>query len=504
MERVSRAEGERLLGRDVPVWLADAGRVVVRANLLMLWAYGVLRIGEACDPRMVVGRHAYETMAQAVEDGVLSPADQGNREFFEGRLRAVLGTRDEGHPAVHRLLQAVLVNPEGRAYWEGAIAGYGGYGHTLAIDSVHYPVVLRHPDGTRLRFMAHLRRLDDGARVIGYEPLEGDEATRRAVAEARREIAAVYPQIDYVQDVRNLTEILPRTWQNVDLINADMGEELEYSFAEQAELPSKATGGSARGGSGPGTEWRPPAPYPREAIDRAFGQSSRSLPDHPVYGPGFAWALTGEGAAPTDLELFPERRWAGLRFVDGSAQLQQRGLIVDFLAVRTENEHPVLTLVSSRGGSGTLVNVYPNGDIDELLRRRPSLRALPPEALIFAAPAVDSAAALGDRPALDVAEAAARLGLNPDTVRLMLRTGRLAGFKQAGAWRVPEEVVEARRYAQQARDPKERSVAYNRDYYEQKRQDPEWRERRRVLARESMRRRRQRERQSQSAAESTS
>lgn len=50
-----------------------------------------------------------------------------------------------------------------------------------------------------------------------------------------------------------------------------------------------------------------------------------------------------------------------------------------------------------------------------------------------------------DEPMLTVTEAAARLRVNPETVRVWLRDGRMKGFRPGGdkiGWRIPQSEVE--------------------------------------------------------------
>jgi hypothetical protein len=214
--------------------------------------------------------------------------------------------------------------------------------------------------------------------------------------------------------------------------------------AEHRHLPDEGAGTPLPVGRGrrleePTTEWRPAEEFPRAAIDEALARPSDPLAEHPVYGTGFAWELVGSAGEPTRLEIFPDRRWASVVFVDASLRRQERGVILDYLAVHGAGGQPALTMVSAREGRATLINVYPSGEVDEFFRLQAEGRALPPEALIFAAPA--AAPAVGpiprEQPALTVVEAARQLGTGPENVRVLLRSRRLPGFKRGGAWYVP-------------------------------------------------------------------
>lgn len=511
-QRPQVEEIDQLLYLDVPTWRLDAERTVIRANLLMLWAYGNLRIGEVGEPGRMIGQHAYEPIARSIEEGRISLEDPDNSDFIVMRLRGVLGKPDEQLPAVQRFLELVYATPEDRRRWEAAIAAHDGYGDPLALDERHYPVCIQHPGGPRLHFMVSARRLADGGRLTRYEPWLQDKVTVDAVKSASEAIKAVYPDVDYVQDKSNLTVFSPDTGH--DVIPAQSTMTPETSEHERPGRSEATPDNRVRHRSDsaardpllttrtPATEWRPAQIFPREAIDQTFGQRSESLPLHPVFGAGFAWELAVSSGKPTRIEIFPDRRWATLRYLDGSLQQRERGVILDYVTVRTDETPPVLSMVSERDGRGSLINVYPSGEVDEYFRLQPATPALPPEALIFGAPASAPPVAPADpeQPAVTVAEAAQQLGTGPEHVRVLLRAHRLAGFKRGGSWYVPTDALaefQASRRRTGGRGPeevREEVATYNQTYYEQKKQDPTWRERRRAQARAAMRRKRERER----------
>jgi hypothetical protein len=453
MRRKQRELIAQTLERDMPVWLLDEGRIVTRANLLLLWAYGALRIGEACDPGQIVGRHVYEILARNIAERRVSLEDPDNRHFILGRLRAVLGKPDANLPAVRGFLQEVCSTPAARRKWKTAVAeAYNGHGDPFALqdEEIHYPVIVRHPDGTRLHLVVTVDRLEDGGRLIRYEPWEFDEPTQEAVASAYDRIRTLYPHVSYVQDVRHLTAFSPVKDQNATRVRPTMPSNPEQLVASEGVPDSRAgnpTSGSAAGATEwagiAAAEWRPTEPFPREEIEHAFGTQAESLGEHPVYGRGFGWQLPGGVGEPTRLEVFPERRWASVRYIDGSLKRQERGLIIDYLAVREVEERPALSLVSVREGRGTLINVYPSGEVDEFFRLQPATAALPPEAVIFAAQTttLPVAPAPREEPALTAVEVARELGTGAENVRALLRAGRLPGFKRGGAWYVPARAV---------------------------------------------------------------
>lgn len=499
MVRTQRQSIEAALAREVPVLVLDEERIVTGANLLLLWFFGALRIGEPCDPGQVIGQHDYETLARSIEQARISLEDPDNRRFIEERLRAVIGTEEERQPAVRHFLERVDRSRAARQWWEETT--FDAHGKVIALSGNHCPVFLQQADGSRLHFRETVKRQADAGRLITYEPWEQDLQTREAVASAYGRIRVVYPHVAYVQDVRHLSAFFPAAGHDATPAQATMSSERQLPGGNEGD-PVEGAGNSPRGTTTPAAEWRPTQVFPRAEIDATLDQSSQPLAPHPVYGPGFAWELAGSTGEVTRLEIFPERRWAALRYVDGSLQQQHRGLILDYLAVRPAETVPMLSLVSMREGRGTLVNIYPSGDVDEFFRRQPLHGLLPPEALIFAAPVAvpPPSPATPEQPALTVAEAAGHLGIGPEQVRVLLRAQRLPGFKRGGEWHVsPDAVAELqakqRRQTAQGAEAKEQIAAYNQTYYERKKQDPAWRERRRSQAREAMRRKRERERE---------
>jgi excisionase family DNA binding protein len=191
-------------------------------------------------------------------------------------------------------------------------------------------------------------------------------------------------------------------------------------------------------------EWRPGEDFHEEPIEEVFGKRVGEITEHHrILGPQFAWEVPAGQGEVTRIELFPERGWATIIFVDGSLQKQKRELALDYLAVRTVDSRTLLSLVAAQDDRGTLINVYPTGEIDEHFRLLPPSDALPSEALLFKPDdqTPDVSIPLKEWPALTVEEAAVRLGFGAENVRRLLREGKLDGFKRGGAWYIPTDSI---------------------------------------------------------------
>lgn len=501
MRRMHKQPIEDVLAREVPVLVLDQDGIVIQANLLLLWCFGTLRIGEPCDPGHLIGHHEYEVLARSIETGRFALEDPGNRGFIVGRLRAVLGKPEEHLSPVRHFLARVDASVESRRWREATMAALDGHGEALAFDEDHASVVLHQPDGSRLHVQETVERQDDGRRLITYEPWEQDGAIRDVMVAAHDQLTTIYPHVDYVHDVRQLTAFFPRKRHNAPATSNSMSPEREL-LPRSERAPADEAGRPSSGGAASTTsEWRPTQVFPRNELDQAIGRQAEPVAEHPVFGAGFAWELAGGGGEPTRLEIFPDRRWASVRYLDGSLQPQHRGLILDYLAIRSADPEPVVSLVSAREGRATLINVYPSGEVDEFFRFYPAWRSVSPEALVFTAPAAapPTGPAPREQPALPVVEAARQLGTGPERVRVLLRAGDLEGFKRGGTWYVPTDALAEfqalRRQQTLPATSKEQVATYHQTYYAQKKQDPEWLERRRAQAREAMRRKRERERE---------
>ena len=508
MTRSQKPEIETQLRRDVPVWLLDEQRIVQRANLLMLWMYGGLRIGTDYDPRMVIGRHAYASITQSIVDGRLALDDPGNHQFVELLVEAVIGRPDDDIPEVQQFLALVSRCVATRPLWQAAIAAQPGSADPFTLEASHARMFINHPGGICLQFEVEITCRPGEGPLITCEPILADPASVHAVESAYAQIRDIYPHVAYVQDAHELTRLAPGKGHHVTAAAINMTTEHESSSTpgeqthEGLDTPGHQVLQDARPIPGECiAEWRLAQRFPRAEIDQAWQQSSVSLAPHPVYGPGFRWDLASASDTPTQVELFPTRSWATVRYLDGSLQQRERGLIVDYLALRTAQEGAILSLVSTREGRGTLINIYPSGEVDELLRLQPERSSLPSESLVFAAHASppEPQFPVSSQPLLGVNEAAQQLGIGPEQIRALLRAQRLVGFKQDGVWQIPADTLKAYHAARNHRaeapvDSKERATTYHHDYYQQRKQDPTWQERRRAQAREAMRRKRERER----------
>lgn len=466
MNQVQETSEERLsneaLAAPIPAWQLDAKRDVVRANLMLLWAFGVLEIGKPCDPEQVVGCHAYAVLARAIEKGRLRPGDPANQEYILSRLRPVLGTPDEEHHAVQQFLDQVFAVAGTRAEWEEKIATYylattaaGEVGHPFALDHIHYSLVLHDDDGRPLYLLDTLRRLTNGGRLITYgerpgepgppppEPPKPLAETSGLLTAAATQIREAYPDVPYIQerDRRSLTQFFPATSYTVSNQQPTMPR--EYESRRTGESPAPV----------PVAHWQPGEPFPPE-IGATFVAPSEVL-EHPVFGAGFAWDLQAGKGVPTRLELFPERRQATLRFVDRARELQRRDYLLDSVGVEKVGDRATLTLISASAEEerGTILRVYPSGEFDESFRyitaadwgRRPETLAWPaPVASVPVFPAEHHHESASPPASLNltVNEAARRLDIHPANVVRALQDGRLLGQKVGNRWRVDAASVE--------------------------------------------------------------
>src|SRR5215203_5790194 len=69
-----------------PVALLSFSHQILRANLLMLWVWGALRIGERCDPSEFVGKNFFEVLTGRVNHQ-LDVNDERNMAFIRKNVR---------------------------------------------------------------------------------------------------------------------------------------------------------------------------------------------------------------------------------------------------------------------------------------------------------------------------------------------------------------------------------------------------------------------------------
>jgi hypothetical protein len=196
---------DTLLHQHAPVFLLDADRYIVKANLLMLWNWMFLRIGQPCEPREFIHKNIYDVLALAIEQGWLDPRDEHNRHFIGRRLRSTFSVLHEQHPAYRRFCRAVYKTDDDQAYWDEVTASYSG--QSAEVSASFYDVVMNRPDGGRLHYLVVSRHLRNGWRLVTYTPEHNDnpyrhhdEVSKSALDKAHGEILRTYDHVKYVQD----------------------------------------------------------------------------------------------------------------------------------------------------------------------------------------------------------------------------------------------------------------------------------------------------------------
>lgn len=286
---------------------------------------------------------------------------------------------------------------------------------------------------------------DYNIRFARYE-MRGDQSTALSIAGSI---------IDLYEDHGSILCVILNTEEKTVFLYPGEGEVLLFVNTEskKASVPLSLT------------EWRPGQQFPYEAVEAAFGKATEVIEDHPVFASGRVWELPLPHGAPTRVEIFPDRRWASVRYVDATMRPKYVELIPTYVAVRLTRSAtvfspvesgPVVTVATSKGppatdnpsrislvamrdGRATGIDVYATGEVDEYFRiLSPAQPSLPPETVIYHAEAraPRSSVTARERPPLPVAEAGELLGYHPTHVKKLIRDQRLIGYKLGRNWYV--------------------------------------------------------------------
>lgn len=193
-------------------------------------------------------------------------------------------------------------------------------------------------------------------------------------------------------------------------------------------------------------EWKPGEEFEFQFVDTVFRIPSRQV-SHPTYGDGFHWEFPASAGIPTHLIVFPERRMARVRFVDGSFESQARECVLDRIVIQRRDGNAALAITSEQEGRCTRLVVHRSGEIDEFHRFvKSDVPELPFEAIAWSTKdiAFDIAPESPRRSTVTVRQAAEIIGCHPASVEYLVRKKRLPAVKLGQRWFVEEDAV--RRY----------------------------------------------------------